>query len=173
MDEPDSTNPPSAGEPPTTTFSPPTLRLQPRHASSFLPRRLAVLFAASFAAFSLTTWFLARMNNVADMPRDANTAEGVIRQQLDALTQGETRVAYALFSRAIAAKSRLRPSKKPFALTARCSVRHPSAKRARSGRLRAPRSSCALKLPAAIILFALHPDRNRRPLVDRRDALAR
>lgn len=98
MDEPDSTNPQSAGAPPAATFSPPTLRGRPRHANSFLPRRLAVLFAASFAAFSLTTWFLARMNTVADMPRDANTAEGVIRQQLDALTQGETRVAYALFS---------------------------------------------------------------------------
>lgn len=57
-----------------------------------------LLFASSLAAFSLTTWFLARVNNAADTPRDASTAEGVVREQLSALAKGESRVAYALFT---------------------------------------------------------------------------
>ncbi len=98
MDDPDSTSPPPAGEPAATNFSAPAIPAPPRIARPLLPRRLVVLFASSFAAFSLTTFFLARMNIIADMPHDTNTAEGVIRQQLDALAQGETRVAYALFT---------------------------------------------------------------------------
>jgi len=67
-------------------------------ARAFLPRRLVLLFASSFAAFSLTTWFLARSDNVPAEPQAAGTAEGVVREQLEALTEGKTRVAYALFS---------------------------------------------------------------------------
>jgi hypothetical protein len=98
MGEFDSTNPTPAGEPTATQLSPPAFRSQPRDANPLLPRRLALLFASSFLAFSLTTWFLVRVNNIAEMPREANTAEGVIRQQFEALSEGKTRVAYALFS---------------------------------------------------------------------------
>jgi hypothetical protein len=98
MGEFDSTNPTPAGEPAEKQFSPPAFRSQPRAANPHLPRRLALLFASSFVAFSLTTWFLARTNNIADVPHAANTAEGVIRQQFEAVSQGEMRVAYALFS---------------------------------------------------------------------------
>jgi hypothetical protein len=98
MGEFDSTNPPPSGELAATHFSPPSFHERPRAANPFLPRRLAVLFASSFVAFSLTTWFLARKNNIADVPRAANTAEAVIRQQFEAVSQGELRVAYALFS---------------------------------------------------------------------------
>lgn len=98
MDELDSTNPPSSGEPAATQLSPPAFHGRPRGANPLLPRRLALLFASSFVAFSLTTWFLARTNNIADVPSVENTAEAVIRQQFEALSQGKTRVAYALFS---------------------------------------------------------------------------
>jgi hypothetical protein len=98
MGELDSTNPPSSREPAATQFSPPAFHGRPRAVNPLLPRRLAILFASSFVAFSLTTWFLARPNNIADAPHAANTAEGVIRQQFEAVSQGEMRVAYALFS---------------------------------------------------------------------------
>jgi hypothetical protein len=98
MGEFDSTNPPPSGEPAEKQFSPPAFHEHPRVTNPLLPRRLAMLFASSFVAFSLTTWFLARTNNTADVPHAANTAEGVIRQQFEAVSQGEMRVAYALFS---------------------------------------------------------------------------
>jgi hypothetical protein len=98
MGEFDSTNPPPPGEPAATQFSPSAFHGRPQAANPLLPRRLAMLFASSFVAFSLTTWFLARSNNIADVPHAANTAEGVIRQQFEAVSQGEMRVAYALFS---------------------------------------------------------------------------
>ncbi len=61
-------------------------------------RRITALFASGFVAFSLTTWLLTRTNFGGDASRDASTAEGVVRMQLDALAKGETQVAYGLFS---------------------------------------------------------------------------
>lgn len=61
-------------------------------------RRVTALFASSFAAFSLTTWFLTRTNFAGDAAHDATTAEGVVRLQLDALSQSEPQIAYGLFS---------------------------------------------------------------------------
>jgi len=94
MDEPPSSNLPLSDKPASEEISAPALR--PFRAD--FSRRLMLLFASSFAAFSLTTWFLARVNNAADAPRDASTAEGVVREQLSALAKGESRVAYALFT---------------------------------------------------------------------------
>ena len=69
-----------------------------RSARQVLPRRLAILFASSLVAFSLTAWLLVRVKLNADDPHDASTAEGVVRAQLDALAQGELQVAYSMFS---------------------------------------------------------------------------
>lgn len=60
-------------------------------------RRVAILFASGFAAFSFTTWLLTR-TNIGDAGRDATTPEGVVRMQLDALGRGEAQSAYGLFS---------------------------------------------------------------------------
>lgn len=61
-------------------------------------RRVTALFAASFAAFSFTTWLLTRTQIAGSESRDAATAEGVVRMQLDAMAQGELQIAYAQFS---------------------------------------------------------------------------
>jgi Domain of unknown function (DUF4864) len=98
MDESPSPNLPPSEEPTTQNDSPALSQISRAFIPQLLPRRIVLLFASSFAAFSLTTWFLARMNNGTDEPQDAGTAEGVVREQLDALARGETRVAYALFS---------------------------------------------------------------------------
>src|ERR1700691_3000257 len=98
MDEPPTSNPPPTGEPageeiPTRFLQRTRLPIQ-----KLLPRRIALLFASSFAAFSLTAWFLARVNNAADVPQGAGSAEGAIREHFGALSQGETRGAYGFFS---------------------------------------------------------------------------
>ena len=61
-------------------------------------RRVTALFAASFAAFSFTTWLLTRTQIGGGESRDAGTAEGVVRMQLNALAQGELQIAYGQFS---------------------------------------------------------------------------
>ena len=98
MDESPNPNLPRSEEPTTQNVSPALSQISRAFVPQFLPRRLVLLFASSFAAFSLTTWFLARMINAPGEPQVAGTAEGVVREQLDALAQGETRVAYAMFS---------------------------------------------------------------------------
>ncbi len=75
--------------------------LSARHNSSpknIFQRRVTALFAASFAAFSFTTWLLTRTQIAGSESRDAATAEGVVRMQLNALAQGEPQIAYAQFS---------------------------------------------------------------------------
>ena len=98
MDEPDSPDPQAPGASAAPNASAPALSPHPRNPNPRLPRKIAALFASSFVAFTLTTWFLSRVSNPADTPGSASTAEGVIREQLDALAQGKTRVAYAFFS---------------------------------------------------------------------------
>lgn len=76
-------------------------KLPARHNSSsknIFQRRVTALFAASFAAFSFTTWLLTRTQIGGGESRDAGTAEGVVRMQLDALAQGELQIAYGQFS---------------------------------------------------------------------------
>jgi hypothetical protein len=60
-------------------------------------RRLAALLMAAVAAFTLTTWLLAR-RNAHTTPVAVDGPEGVVRQQLDALGRGELRAAYELFT---------------------------------------------------------------------------
>src|SRR5271170_5957320 len=98
MDEPPTSNPPPSGKPAGQEIPSHLLQRTRLPIQKLLPRRIALLFASSFAAFSLTAWFLARVNNAADIAQDAGSAEGVIREQLEALSQGETRVAYGFFS---------------------------------------------------------------------------
>ena len=61
-------------------------------------RRATILFATTFAAFSFTTWLLTRTQIGGSESRDAGTAEGVVRMQLNALAQGELQIAYGQFS---------------------------------------------------------------------------
>lgn len=72
--------------------------LNSRSPKNTFQRRVTALFAASFAAFSFTTWLLTRTQVGGSESRDAGTAEGVVRMQLDALAQGEVQIAYAQFS---------------------------------------------------------------------------
>lgn len=72
----------------------------PREAArkNIFQRRVTALFASTFAAFSLTTWFLTRTNFSGAAAHDSSTPEGVVRLQLDALSQSEPQIAYGLFS---------------------------------------------------------------------------
>ena len=71
--------------------------LKPAAKNTF-QHRVTILFAATFAAFSFTTWLLTRTQIGNNVSHDANTPEGVIRLQLDALAQGQLQIAYAQFS---------------------------------------------------------------------------
>ena len=57
-----------------------------------------MLLLAGLAAFSLTTWRLARVEAPVAVEEDGSAAAGVVEAQLDALSGGETRAAYDLFS---------------------------------------------------------------------------
>jgi hypothetical protein len=81
-----------------TNASPVTPQISERSSLHLFRRRLAILFASSLIAFSLTAWLLVRVKLQASEPNDASTAEGVVRAQLDALAQGELQVAYSMFS---------------------------------------------------------------------------
>jgi len=71
--------------------------LEPENRSG-LRKRFALLLLAGLAAFSLTTWQLARVKfPVADLGDRAGPT-GVVEAQLDALSGGEVRAAYELFS---------------------------------------------------------------------------
>jgi hypothetical protein len=72
-----------------------SLNPAPKH---IFQRRVTILFATTFAVFSFTTWLLTRTQIAGSESRDATTAEGVVRMQLDALAQGELQIAYAQFS---------------------------------------------------------------------------
>ena len=63
-----------------------------------LRKRFALLFLAGLAAFSLTTWRLARLEAPAGQAGDRSAPAGVVEAQLDALSGGEIRAAYDLFS---------------------------------------------------------------------------
>jgi hypothetical protein len=67
-------------------------------AKNIFQRRATILFAATFVAFSFTTWLLTRTQIGSNESHEASTPEGVIRMQLDALAQGELQIAYAQFS---------------------------------------------------------------------------
>jgi hypothetical protein len=67
-------------------------------AKNIFQRRATILFAATFVAFSFTTWLLTRTQIESNESHDTSTPEGVIRMQLDALAQGELQIAYAQFS---------------------------------------------------------------------------
>jgi hypothetical protein len=90
----------AAGESATQPAAAPSLHTQRGVTDSRnrFQRRVALLFASSFAAFSLTTWLLTRTNIGSDAAHDASTPQGVVRMQLDALAQSELQVAYGLFS---------------------------------------------------------------------------
>jgi Domain of unknown function (DUF4864) len=101
MDEFPRSNPPAPEESTRQNNSAVVSQISRAYIPNLLPRRLVLLFASSFVAFSLTTWFLARSNSAPDEPQaDAApvTPEGIVHEQLDALGQAKTRVAYALFS---------------------------------------------------------------------------
>jgi Domain of unknown function (DUF4864) len=66
--------------------------------TNIFQRRVTILFATTFAAFSFTTWLLTRTQISSNESHDASTSEGVVRMQLDALAQGELQIAYAQFS---------------------------------------------------------------------------
>lgn len=87
---------PSPGRPEAAT----PIFTAPREAArkNIFHRRVTALFASTFAAFSLTTWFLTRTNFSGDAAHDSSTPEGVVRLQLDALSQSEPEIAYGLFS---------------------------------------------------------------------------
>jgi Domain of unknown function (DUF4864) len=72
-----------------------SLKSEPKH---IFQRRVTILFATTFAAFSFTTWLLTRTQIGNNESHDTSTPEGVIRMQLDALAQGELQIAYAQFS---------------------------------------------------------------------------
>ena len=72
---------------------------------SYLRKRLAMLLLAGLAAFSLTTWRLARVEAPAVEEKEKVQKEGggsapaaVVEAQLDALNDGKVREAYELFS---------------------------------------------------------------------------
>src|SRR5580658_10270518 len=62
-------------------------------AKNIFQRRATILFAATFVAFSFTTWLLTRTQIGSNESHEASTPEGVIRMQLDALAQGELQIA--------------------------------------------------------------------------------
>jgi hypothetical protein len=63
-----------------------------------LLRRLRVLLFASTLAFALTTWMLVRVENPAALLGWSPGPSTIARAHLDALSRGELRVAYELFS---------------------------------------------------------------------------
>lgn len=98
MGQPPSSNLPPSDRPPHEPISAPLPYTARAAASRLFPRKLALLFASSFIAFSITTWYLARMNNAPEMAKGAGSAESVVRLQLSALAAGESRVAYGVFT---------------------------------------------------------------------------
>jgi len=65
---------------------------------SGLRKRFAMLLLAGLAAFSLTTWRLARVEMPVGEAEDGSAPAGVVEAQLDALAGREIRAAYDLFS---------------------------------------------------------------------------
>ena len=90
MDEPLEIRPP---EPlPVFSFPPP----EPDRAR--LRRRLLALLAVGLMAFTLATWTLVRVVSPFEWLAGGSGAARVVRAQLEALSRGELRAAYDLFS---------------------------------------------------------------------------
>src|SRR5207302_7066232 len=73
---------------------------QPREVAqrSLLSRLLALLVAGG-TAFTLTTWVLVRYDNPLGILRPAPGPAKVVQAHLEALSRGEVRTAYEMFSR--------------------------------------------------------------------------
>src|SRR2546426_12654327 len=96
MDEPPTIHPQGpAAEPPG--WPPPA---QPREVGRpSLLRRLLALLVAGGTAFTLTTWVLVRYDNPLGILRPAPGPAKVVQAHLEALSRGEVRTAYEMFSR--------------------------------------------------------------------------
>ena len=136
-------------------------------------RRVTALFAASFAAFSFTTWLLTRTQIAGSESRDAATAEGVVRMQLDAMAQGELQIAYAQFSPQYREEV-------PYETFQQIATTHGQMFRRTRSRSRMSKIFIARRNASAhhvggrpTLRGTLRHRADRRPLVDRRHALAR
>jgi len=95
MDEPPTIHPQGPGDEPPGWPAPP----QPREvAQRSLLRRLLALLVAGGTAFTLTTWVLVRYDNPLGILRPAPGPAKVVQAHLEALSRGEVRTAYEMFS---------------------------------------------------------------------------